>query len=247
MYPQKFFLELPSVWLEPCLSNLQHLTLYSSIYIGFAPKCDLRGLHFPKLRTLAFGNYTFIHDSQLDWILSHAATLTALYLDDCAIVHEAATFLDSYKQGQTLLAFDAFRPHPHLPENELYTSYATRWADYFRAFKDKLVNLRDFRYGSAPNWWEDETTPFESEQKIRIGFGEESYLALECGLLPSEYTEYLYWRIPKEGVAATANRREYIEDVRGEKLEASEDDKKALEELCTKVGLSWSVSSSEDE
>ncbi|KAL4763074.1 uncharacterized protein BDW70DRAFT_158308 [Aspergillus foveolatus] len=242
--PQKFFPELPSVWLEPCLSNLQHLTLYSSIYIGFTPKCDLRGLHFPKLKTLAFGNHTFIHDSQLDWILSHAATLTALYLDDCAIVHEAAVNSDSVQQGQTLLPSDAFRPHPHLPENELYTSYATRWVDYFREFKDKLVNLRDFRYGHAPNWWEDETTPFESEKKIRIGFGEESYLAFDCGILPSEYTEHLYWEIPKEGVAATGagNRRDYIEYVHGVKLEASKDDKKALEELCTKVGLSWSVS-----
>jgi hypothetical protein len=111
------------------------------------------------------------------------------------------------------------------------------------------VNLRDFRYGHAPNWWEDETTPFESEQKIRIGFGEESYLAFDCGILPSEYTEHLNWKIPKEGVAATGagNRRDYIEYVRGEKLEASEDDKKALEELCTKVGLSWSISSSKDE
>ncbi|KAL4821916.1 hypothetical protein BDW67DRAFT_189789 [Aspergillus spinulosporus] len=175
--PQKFFPELPSVWLEPCLSNLQHLTLYSSIYIGFTPKCDLRGLHFPQLNTLAFGSHIFIHDSQLDWILSHAATLTALYLDDCAIVHEAAVDSDSALQGQTLLPPDAFRPHPHLKDYKLYTSYATRWADYFRAFKEKLVNLRDFRYGHAPNWWDDETTPFESEQKIRIGFGE-SYLAL---------------------------------------------------------------------
>ncbi|KAL4744474.1 hypothetical protein BDW72DRAFT_208988 [Aspergillus terricola var. indicus] len=141
---------------------------------------------------LAFGNHTFIHDSQLDWILSHAATLTALYLDDCAIVHEAA-----------------------------------------------LVNLRDFRYGHAPDWWEDETTPFESEQKIRIGFGEESYLAFDCGTLPSEYTAHLYWEIPKEG--------DDLDYVGGEKLEASEDVKKALEELWAKLGLSWSISSWEDE
>ncbi|KAL4742471.1 hypothetical protein BDV11DRAFT_11873 [Aspergillus similis] len=247
--PQKFFPELPSVWLEPCLSNLQHLTLYSSIYIGFTPKCDLSGLHFPKLKTLAFGNHTFIHDSQLDWILSHAATLTALYLDDCAIVHEAAVDSDSARRGQTLLPSDAFRPHPHLPDYKVYASYSTRWADYFRAFKEKLVNLRDFRYGHAPNWWEDETTPFESEQKIRIGFGKESYFAFDCGVLPSEYTEHLYWEIPKEGVAATSTgtRSNNFEYVHGEKLKASEDDKKALEELCAKVGLSWSISSSEDE
>jgi hypothetical protein len=228
------------------MSNLQHLTLYSSIYIGFTPKCDLGGLHFPKLKTLAFGNHAFIHDSQLDWILSHAATLTALYLDDCTIIYEAAVSSYSVQEGRTLLTFDAFRPHPHLPENKLYTSYDTRWADYFRAFKDKLVHLKDFRYGSAPNWWEDETTPFESEQKIRIGFGKESYLTFASGILPCEYMEHFYWWIRTKRAVVTANWRDYLEYVHGEKLEVSEDDKKALEELCKKVGLSWSVSSSED-
>ncbi|KAI9375357.1 hypothetical protein BJX61DRAFT_539914 [Aspergillus egyptiacus] len=242
--PQTFFQELPSVWLKPCLSNLQHLTLYSSIYVGFYPKCDFRGLHFPNLKSLAFGNHTFIHDSQLDWILSHAATLTGLYLDDCAIIHEASVFKDPARSGQTLLPPDAFRDHPHLSEYKVYTSYATRWADYFRAFQEKLVNLREFRYGHAPDWWSDETTPFESEQKIRIGFGRESYLVFFHGILPSEYTDHMYWEIPKEAgtdtgaATGTRSRRDAFDYVDGERLEASEDDKRALHELCEKLRVS---------
>ncbi|KAL6233151.1 hypothetical protein BDW75DRAFT_252158 [Aspergillus navahoensis] len=246
--PQKFFPELPSVWLRPCLSNLQHLTLYSSIYVGFYPKCDFRGLHFPNLKSLALGNHTFIHDSQLDWILSHAATLTGLYLDDCAIIHEAAVYTDPDRRCQTLLPPDAFRAHPHLPDRKVYTSYATRWADYFRAFKEKLVNLREFRYGHAPNWWDDETTPFESEQKIRIGFGRESYMVFFHGILPSEYTKHMYWQIPKEVVTGTGtqSQRHMVTYVHGEKLEASGDDKKALDELCEKLRVSRVPSSEED-
>ncbi|KAL4971348.1 hypothetical protein BDW66DRAFT_146291 [Aspergillus desertorum] len=247
--PHKFFRELPSVWLGPCLTNLQHLTLYSSIYIGFYPKCDFRGLHFPNLKSLAFGNHTFIHDSQLDWILSHAATLTGLYLDDCAIIHEAAVYTNPDRRGQTLLPPDAFRAHPHLPEHKVYTSYATRWANYFQAFKEKLVNLREFRYGHAPNWWADGTTPFESEQKIRIGFGRESYMVFFDGILPSEYTGHIYWEIPKEGGtgAGAGSRRDVVDYVNGEKLEASEDDKRALNELCKKLRISSGPSSEEDD
>ncbi|RDW65853.1 uncharacterized protein DSM5745_09592 [Aspergillus mulundensis] len=234
--PQRFFSELPLVWLKPALSNLQHLTLYSSIYAGFFPKCDFRDLHFPNLKSLAFGNHTFIHDSQLNWILSHAATLTELYMDDCAIVHEAAIYTD--KQDSTLLPPDAFKPHPHLPDRKVYTSYSTRWADYFRAFKEKLVNLREFRYGHAPNWWADDTTPFESEHRIRIGFGDESYLVFFDGVLPSEYTDFIYWEVPREGLTGVESRREMFEYVDGVALRASDDDEAALRELCDCVGSS---------
>ncbi|KAL4908351.1 hypothetical protein BDW74DRAFT_166097 [Aspergillus multicolor] len=226
--PQRFFAELPDVWLRPALSNLQHLTLYSSIYIGFFPKCDFRDLHFPRLRSLALGNHTFIHDSQLQWILSHAATLRELYLDDCAIIHEAA--IEADKQESTLLDPSSFSPHPHLPDTAVYTSYTTRWADYFRAFKETLVNLRDFRFGHAPGWWADESTPFEAEQTIRMGFGRESYM----------YSDFIYWEVPREGedLAGAESRRGRVQVVEGEILRASEEDEVALRELCNCVGSS---------
>ncbi|KAL3480635.1 hypothetical protein BJX99DRAFT_5453 [Aspergillus californicus] len=230
--PLKFWPDLPSLWLKPALSGLQHLTLYSSIYVGFFPKCDFRDLHFPQLKTVAFGNHTFVHDSQLDWILSHGETLEELYLDDCAIVFEAAVYIDpSYGERtweQTLLSPESFAPHPHLPERKAYASYSTRWADYFRAFKDKLPHLRHFRYGHAQNWWEDDSMPFESEMQIEIGFHRESYLVFCDGYLPSEYRESMLWDVPTE---------DDKEDHRqGERLSPSEEDKAALEELCMKFG-----------
>jgi len=61
--------------------------------MGFFPKLDLRTIHFPQLRTLALGNYTFTHDWQLEWITSHALTLQNLYLDDCPILYQMILFL----------------------------------------------------------------------------------------------------------------------------------------------------------
>ncbi|RDW65894.1 uncharacterized protein DSM5745_09633 [Aspergillus mulundensis] len=35
-----FFTTLPLCWLKPTTANLEHLTLYSTLYFGFYPKCD---------------------------------------------------------------------------------------------------------------------------------------------------------------------------------------------------------------
>ncbi|KAL4965001.1 uncharacterized protein BDV14DRAFT_173546 [Aspergillus stella-maris] len=242
--PQTFFSEFPSTWLKPCLANLEHLTLYSTLYVGFFPKCDLRHLHFPRLKTLALGNHTFIDDSQLTWILSHASTLSELYLDDCAIVWEAAIYGD-YELGgdtykRTLIPKESFKPHAHLPERKLYYSYPSRWADYFRAFKEKLVNLRHFRYGHGIDWWTDECTPFETETRIPIGFHEESYMVFNDGLLPSEYMQYIHWEVPDESV----ERGIRYED--GQVLEPSEEDRRALVELCESLGQKVDLEREED-
>lgn len=60
-----FFEELPSVWLMHTSANLTHLSLYCVIPFGFCPHLDLRGIHFPYLRTLSLGNYVFSHDWQI--------------------------------------------------------------------------------------------------------------------------------------------------------------------------------------
>ncbi|KAL4932109.1 uncharacterized protein BDV17DRAFT_288188 [Aspergillus undulatus] len=203
-------------WLKPTLATLEHLTLYSTLYIGFFPKCDLRPLHFPRLKTLALGNHTFCHDSQPQWILSHADTLTELYLDDCSIMWEAAVYneaaSDENTSERTLLPRDAFKPHPHLPNRKLYYAYASRWADYFNVFKDKTPAAQ----------------ALPAEERIKIGFHDESYLVFYDGILPSEHTQHIYWKVPREGGAA--------EDVHGKVLEPSEEDRRALVELLKKLG-----------
>lgn len=208
------------------MSNLVHLTLYSNLLFGFYPVCDLRDIHFPSLKTLALGNHTFIHDSQLEWILSHGSTLTELYLDDCVIVWEAGIYYER-DCGPTLLPREDFRTHPDLPD-QLYTTYDKRWVDYFRAFENGLPNLRYFRFGHSPYWWDEDTTPFERETEIEIGFHEECYAVFCDGSLPCEYMQHMIWRQEGED-----GGRKY-ED--GKAIKPSAEDRQALVDLCAKVG-----------
>ncbi|KAL4992190.1 hypothetical protein BDW68DRAFT_197395 [Aspergillus falconensis] len=227
----EFHHSLPSFWLEPTTANLQHLTLYSSLYCGFYPKLDFRALHFPHLKTLSLGNHAFIHDSQLSWILSHADTLVELYLDDCAILYEVSIS----DVENTYLAPEQFTQRDGLGD-ALYACYSKRWADYFRALKDGLRHLQHFRYGHCPEGWAYNTTPFERESDIEIGLHEESYLVFCDGFGPSPYMRELIYRYPKEG-------GDGMKYVHAEPLTPSDEDRVALKEFCAKLGQSVRVSS----
>ncbi|KAL4902414.1 hypothetical protein BDW74DRAFT_158510 [Aspergillus multicolor] len=78
--------ELPRTWLVPAIPNLERLDLLGDWYLGLYPKLDLDNIHFPRLRTRRLIDYSFAHDTQLDWIFSHARTLRHLMLQSCAIV-----------------------------------------------------------------------------------------------------------------------------------------------------------------
>ncbi|KAM0723589.1 hypothetical protein Q7P37_000576 [Cladosporium fusiforme] len=143
-----FARDLRTHWLEPCHQNLLHLKLYSNCYWGYLPKCDLQGLHFPHLKSLALQRMTFTHNWQLDWILSHAATLKLLSLDKCPIVHQVfiAQRLDS--EGYPLIDIDkglVLEPRIHDPQLDLH-AYDTRWHTVFRAFRDGLPRLKYFGF-----------------------------------------------------------------------------------------------------
>lgn len=214
------------------MSNLRHLTIYSSLFFGYYPKFDLTELQFPQLKTLSFGNHCFIHDSQLDWILSHGATLTELYLDDCPILFEV-----SIKDNQrTYLDANAYEPKPEFAGN-FYAFYGRRWCDYFRAFKDGLPHLRHFRYGSSQNWWHDDTTPFECETKMRIGLHSESYMVFCDGFGPSPYM--------KRSILRNTTPEHPWTD--GEPLPASAEDKQALKDLYAKIGQAVDLDADPDD
>lgn len=170
------------MWLKPAMSNLRHLTIYSSLYFGYYPKLSFTGLYFPQLRTLSFGNLCFIDDSQLDWILSHGSTLTELYLDDCAILYEVTI---SNNQG-TYLDADMYETRAEI-YRRFHASYERRWCDYFQAFLGGLPHLQHFRYGSSPCWWVDDSIPFECETEIQIGLHAGSYLVFCEALAPRPY------------------------------------------------------------
>jgi hypothetical protein len=81
------FASFPTTWLKPS-SSIQHLTLSCDRQYGFIPYLRLTDVHFPRLQHLGLNKFTFAIDSHLTWITSHAATLTALYLDDCSILYD---------------------------------------------------------------------------------------------------------------------------------------------------------------
>ncbi|PTU20426.1 hypothetical protein P175DRAFT_0481806 [Aspergillus ochraceoroseus IBT 24754] len=219
--PHEFFPELSSFWLKPALSSLEHLTIYSSNYFGFYPKCDLRGTHFPRLESLALGNYTFVHDSQLDWILSHAPTLTGLYLDDCPILYEVAI----RDKERTYLDPADLQPDPRF-DGEGYASYDKRWKDYFQAFKEGLPLLQHFRYGHCLAWWEHDTTPLECETEIEVALRHDSYMVYCDGYGPSQYMAHMIYTIRQEGDIKWED---------GEPLRCTDEDINALKELCAKL------------
>jgi hypothetical protein len=239
--PQKmalhdFFPSLGYTWLSPAAASLEHLTLYSQCYFGFFPTCDLTDIHFPRLKSLALGNYTFMHDSQLDWITSHGATLQELYLDDCPIIYEV--MVEEKDTERTLLEKEQYKMHPRVAEPNRYACYDKRWVDYLRALEAKLPHLQHLRFGHCPTWWHNESTPFEEEGKITIGFHDESYMTYCDGYGPSPYMQSLIWDVEDEEEEEEENVIGYEYESR---VKPSEEDIAALEGLLKKMGQEVSL------
>ncbi|KKZ68428.1 hypothetical protein EMCG_05887 [[Emmonsia] crescens] len=216
-----FTRELPSIWLQPASSTLRHLTLYSTHYFGFYPKLDLRDIHFPNLKSLSLGNYAFVHDTQLDWILSHGHTLQRLYMDDCAILYEVGIY---DKDNCYLSALTEMHPNPEQTQSsdvKYRATYSKRWHDYFGAFQEGLPQLRHFQFGTSPSWWNDSGIPFEMEVEIKMRLGgRELYLVFCDGYGPSPYMD------------------QWADDDIVPYPECKEEDMDALEALLKKTGQS---------
>ncbi|KAH2534418.1 hypothetical protein KXW48_001932 [Aspergillus fumigatus] len=190
-----FFAQIPSVWLKPSASSLEHLTLSCDNYFGFYPQLELSEVHFPHLKSLAFGNYCFVRDSQLEWILSHAATLTNLSFDDCAILYDVCLAEEHLNWGPFLKSeMEIRRELDDRVRKKYYRSYDKRWHDYFDSFRTKLPHLRQFLIGS--NDWGD-GVPFEKEAEVRICLRESRYMACYDGYGPSPYMENHHYRLPE--------------------------------------------------
>lgn len=186
--PHNFFAQLPSMWLKPSASHLEHLTLSCDNYFGFYPKLEASEVHFPNLKSLAFGNYCFVRDSQLEWILSHAATLTDLSFDDCAILYDVCLAEEHINWGPFQKGEMETRPEQDGQFREkYYCSYNKRWHDYFDSFRTKLPHLSQFLIGN--NDWGD-GVPFEKEAEVKICLRESRYMVCYDGNGPSPYMEH---------------------------------------------------------
>jgi len=140
--------DLRQYWLEPLQEKLVNLKIYSNCLWGYLPKCDLRGLHFPHLKSLSLGNMTFTHDWQLDWIISHADTLETLTLDDCPIIHEA--MLGNDFDSERYVPFDDTQFLWRYVEKPYHWTYGARWHDYFRRLHIGLPHLQRFGIDRGP-------------------------------------------------------------------------------------------------
>jgi len=174
-----FMEDLPGTWLEPARDNLTSLTLHMDDFWGYYPKCELRGIKFPRLKRLELGNYTFAHDWQLEWILSHGETLEKLVLDDCRIVKTMRTFGAVDEEHFTI--WPAARQIA--PEKGLYM-YAGQWADYFKKMEEGLPKLKILKFGTGI-WANGEN--FDGEAWDYVGLHDDRYTGFHAGTGPSPW------------------------------------------------------------
>jgi hypothetical protein len=245
------FAHFPSTWLFPA-TQLRHLTLYSDLPFGYFPKLELRGLHLPHLQTLALSQYVISHDWQVDWILSHRATLRELYLDHCSILfqigHSDPTWLDEEGYPKHNKDCQSVYPgkYPHLNNEDIYNkvrliSYRTRWHNIFDRFAQSLPHLRVFRFGSSEQWNFDMENRFDDASPGLPIMPWESEVYIKNEIFEARYLHYNDWD-EKYGVKWGAGEYDEItfEDTRWtggmeEPPACKEEDEKALRALLSKM------------
>ncbi len=158
----RFWPHLRARWLEPLAPRLEALTLYCDAQWGLWPQMDLRGLRFPRLRSLALGTYVFGLDEQVDWLLGHK-TLEQLALDSCGICvgWEFGPYDDPAETAELGFAMErlAVRTDPEGVRGERGDQwsfgYGARWPGYFGRIERELPALRRFQFGGAWDPWGD--------------------------------------------------------------------------------------------
>lgn len=157
---------MPHVWLKSTQHTLTSLTLHATIYWGYKPFCDLRCLHFPKLKRLDLGRLAITHDWQMDWVLSHSETLEHLTLDTCAI----ATYiriLGSHFNG-------------NINQGGLHSwEHPRQWSTYFERIGLRCKILRSFQFGKRHH---NSGRSFDDEAWETWGIFDERYMTYHSHL-----------------------------------------------------------------
>lgn len=151
--------DLPLYWLQPVQNHLVKLDLGRNGLWGYCPKAELRGLHFPKLKSLALREMAFSHDWQLQWILSHGETLKSLTLYGCVIAYGIWLADDHDAERYPRLTYD-YRTWDSRDRNDVFHwSYEGRWNSFFDKMMEGLPYLCDMRYNA--DWPNDPETEIE--------------------------------------------------------------------------------------
>lgn len=153
-----FGYELCEYWLQPFAAQLEYLKIYGNqeVYWGFYPAGNLP--HFPALRTLILGDYSFTSEKQVESILSHAETLEELILDD-AMIGVAVTIGELYADtpSRTVVYEKDYSTDPpgYRPKwrgrglkSQVWMD-PTRWHHLFARFAKGLPKLRHFAFNHS--------------------------------------------------------------------------------------------------
>lgn len=159
------------------MGSLQKLSLYSRMYWGFYPHVKLDGIHFPNLKSLTLGNFSFYEDKQLDWITSHS-TLQELYLNNCPILFHIV--MNDSEQELSRCPKDKSGMQRN-GDWKLEHHYPRRWYDYFVAIEKGLPHLHHFRFGINPEW-DKFVLPFEREMDIVPALEKDRYMGFHGGI-----------------------------------------------------------------
>jgi hypothetical protein len=181
-----FFAELPRVWLAPAQATLTSLTLHSNDFWGYTPRVDFRALHFSQLRRLELGNFTFTHEWQLEWILSHGETLEVLVLDDCPIIRYMKEYYPLDEEGYILDHKRSVWPAYGVRHVKSEWRYEGRWAAYFEKIEKGLSKLKTFQFGMGE--WEDGQN-FDGAHWVSVGVHYNMYMGFDRGIGPSPWIQ----------------------------------------------------------
>lgn len=213
-------------------------------------------MHFPRLKTLALGNYTFTHDWQLDWLATHSATLEELYLDDCIVVYYAK-LMECGVDGE---GYPVFGPGAREEEKDEFRFYEMTWAKVLGYLEREMVGegkaLRKVMVGSSPRWdgwtarkWTvDEDREAEVRQKryagreweeIAVGMFKGNYCMFDMGIGPYQFTDggrpQAGWKMEAYDGGETEAGRRCVEFL-GRIGEQEGEDVVALRSLLGKLG-----------
>ncbi|KAG9949371.1 hypothetical protein KCU85_g4329, partial [Aureobasidium melanogenum] len=179
-----FGYELSEYWLEPFAAQLEYLKIYGNreVYWGFYPAGNLP--HFPALRTLILGDYSFTSEKQVEWILSHADTLEELILDD-AVIGVAVTIGESYADipSRTVVYEKDYSTDPpgYQPKwrgrglkSQVWMD-PTRWHHLFAHFAKGLPKLKHFAFNHS-HW---DSRAYEHADALRSAVRIERYGAFD--------------------------------------------------------------------
>ncbi len=189
---------LPNAWLKPASQNITHLTLFANTYWGWVPGFDPRRIRFPSVRYLAFGNYTFAHDWQIEWITSHFADLETLIMVDCPILFHMhpAGCLDLH--GARVSHEDHIKLANPIPnpcavnqyDDYSHWAYNSRWHHFFPKFEAQMLRLTKFVYTHEgwPNLYSMEQA-FDERDRLVSSFQLKRYAAFNGTIGPSQWED----------------------------------------------------------